>query len=165
METFPFIQIIFVEKANLYIIWWRREKKPPKRKSNHPDHRGRNKKKVLRSANNTSLLKFQAKAGFVLNILGVLTITLAINTWASSLFQLQTFPSWANKTGTCPWGREEKNLECSWQSCRESTTITHRAVLHSVQKDKQTPPADSSWKNCPVQFCHPSRRTKWLLAF
>ncbi|NXD41476.1 S13A2 protein, partial [Copsychus sechellarum] len=40
-----------------------------------------------------------AKAGFVLNILGVLTITLAINTWASSLFQLQTFPSWANKTG------------------------------------------------------------------
>ncbi|NWT67854.1 S13A2 protein, partial [Prunella himalayana] len=42
-----------------------------------------------------------AKAGFVLNILGVLTITLAINTWASSLFQLQTFPSWANRTGMC----------------------------------------------------------------
>ncbi|NXH77759.1 S13A2 protein, partial [Hydrobates tethys] len=39
-----------------------------------------------------------AKAGFVLNILGVLAITLAINTWASSLFQLQTFPSWANRT-------------------------------------------------------------------
>ncbi|XP_009883480.1 PREDICTED: LOW QUALITY PROTEIN: solute carrier family 13 member 2 [Charadrius vociferus] len=43
-----------------------------------------------------------AKAGFILNILGVLTITLAINTWGSSLFQLQTFPSWANRTGTCP---------------------------------------------------------------
>ncbi|XP_042647443.1 solute carrier family 13 member 2 isoform X1 [Tyto alba] len=42
-----------------------------------------------------------AKAGIVLNILGVLTITLAINTWGSSLFQLQTFPSWANRTGTC----------------------------------------------------------------
>ncbi|NWX24057.1 S13A2 protein, partial [Aegotheles bennettii] len=41
-----------------------------------------------------------AKAGFVLNIMGVLTITLAINTWASSLFKLQTFPSWANRTGT-----------------------------------------------------------------
>ncbi|NXT30962.1 S13A2 protein, partial [Pelecanoides urinatrix] len=41
-----------------------------------------------------------AKAGFVLNMLGVLTITLAINTWGSSLFQLQTFPSWANRTGT-----------------------------------------------------------------
>ncbi|XP_009332570.1 PREDICTED: solute carrier family 13 member 2 [Pygoscelis adeliae] len=43
-----------------------------------------------------------AKTGFVLNILGVLTITLAINTWASSLFQLETFPSWANRTGVCP---------------------------------------------------------------
>ncbi|XP_068010693.1 solute carrier family 13 member 2 [Melanerpes formicivorus] len=43
-----------------------------------------------------------AKAGFMLNILGVLTITLAINTWGSSLFDLQTFPSWANRTGTCP---------------------------------------------------------------
>ncbi|XP_074450780.1 solute carrier family 13 member 2 [Larus michahellis] len=43
-----------------------------------------------------------AKAGFILNILGVLTITLAINTWASSLFQLETFPSWANRSGTCP---------------------------------------------------------------
>ncbi|NXF12290.1 S13A2 protein, partial [Smithornis capensis] len=42
-----------------------------------------------------------AKAGFALNILGVLTITLSINTWASSLFQLQTFPSWANNTGLC----------------------------------------------------------------
>ncbi|NXN84454.1 S13A2 protein, partial [Bombycilla garrulus] len=39
-----------------------------------------------------------ARTGFVLNILGVLTITLAINTWTSSLFQLQTFPSWANRT-------------------------------------------------------------------
>ncbi|KAM6242049.1 solute carrier family 13 member 2 [Porphyrio hochstetteri] len=43
-----------------------------------------------------------AKAGFMLNILGVLTITLAINTWASSIFQLHTFPSWANRTGSCP---------------------------------------------------------------
>ncbi|NXP06653.1 S13A2 protein, partial [Thinocorus orbignyianus] len=42
-----------------------------------------------------------AKAGFVLNLLGVLTITLAINTWGSSLLQLQTFPSWANRSGTC----------------------------------------------------------------
>ncbi|POI28253.1 hypothetical protein CIB84_007997, partial [Bambusicola thoracicus] len=39
-----------------------------------------------------------AKAGFVLNILGVLAINLAINTWASSLFKLNTYPSWANST-------------------------------------------------------------------
>ncbi|NXK49377.1 S13A2 protein, partial [Chauna torquata] len=41
-----------------------------------------------------------AKAGFILNILGVLTITLAINSWASALFQLHIFPSWANKTAS-----------------------------------------------------------------
>ncbi|KYO40865.1 solute carrier family 13 member 2 isoform X1 [Alligator mississippiensis] len=43
-----------------------------------------------------------AKAGFMLNILGVLTITLSINTWGYSLFQLHTFPAWANSTSaTC----------------------------------------------------------------
>ncbi|KFV12166.1 Solute carrier family 13 member 2, partial [Tauraco erythrolophus] len=39
-----------------------------------------------------------AKSGFILNIMGVLTITLALNTWTSSLFQLHTFPSWANSS-------------------------------------------------------------------
>ncbi|XP_053560566.1 solute carrier family 13 member 2 [Bombina bombina] len=38
------------------------------------------------------------KAGFVLKILGVLTITLAINAWAFQIFDLGTFPSWANVT-------------------------------------------------------------------
>nr|XP_009663861.1 PREDICTED: solute carrier family 13 member 2 [Struthio camelus australis] len=42
-----------------------------------------------------------ARAGFVLNVLGVLTINLSINTWAISLFQLQTFPAWANGTSSC----------------------------------------------------------------
>uniref|UniRef100_A0A8D0GQR4 Solute carrier family 13 member 2 n=1 Tax=Sphenodon punctatus TaxID=8508 RepID=A0A8D0GQR4_SPHPU len=43
-----------------------------------------------------------AKAGCVLNILGILTITLAINTWAFPLFNLDKFPIWANNTGgTC----------------------------------------------------------------
>ncbi|XP_075445388.1 solute carrier family 13 member 2-like [Ascaphus truei] len=39
-----------------------------------------------------------AKAGFLLNILGVLTITLAINSWGFYMFNLGTFPSWANTT-------------------------------------------------------------------
>uniref|UniRef100_A0A674IVC5 Solute carrier family 13 member 2 n=1 Tax=Terrapene triunguis TaxID=2587831 RepID=A0A674IVC5_9SAUR len=39
-----------------------------------------------------------AKAGSVLNILGVLTIMLAINTWGYSLFDLNQFPVWANST-------------------------------------------------------------------
>uniref|UniRef100_A0A8C5MTP5 Solute carrier family 13 member 2 n=1 Tax=Leptobrachium leishanense TaxID=445787 RepID=A0A8C5MTP5_9ANUR len=40
-----------------------------------------------------------AKAGFFLNVFGVLTITLAINSWGYSMFNLGTFPSWANSTG------------------------------------------------------------------
>ncbi|XP_051848293.1 solute carrier family 13 member 2 [Antechinus flavipes] len=37
-----------------------------------------------------------AKAGFLLNIIGVLTISLAINTWAYPIFKLDQFPSWAH---------------------------------------------------------------------
>ncbi|XP_054649711.1 solute carrier family 13 member 2-like [Dunckerocampus dactyliophorus] len=39
-----------------------------------------------------------AKAGFILNLLGVVTINIAINTWGVAMFQLNTFPSWANVT-------------------------------------------------------------------
>lgn len=40
-----------------------------------------------------------AKTGFVMNIIGILCITLAINTWGKAMFNLGTFPSWANTTG------------------------------------------------------------------
>lgn len=45
----------------------------------------------------------QARAGFMLNIIGVLVITLAINTWSIPMFDLHRFPSWAqsNTTGFC----------------------------------------------------------------
>ncbi|PIO41161.1 hypothetical protein AB205_0063430 [Aquarana catesbeiana] len=39
-----------------------------------------------------------AKAGFLLNIIGVLVITLSINTWGYYMFNLHAFPSWANST-------------------------------------------------------------------
>nr|XP_005298980.2 solute carrier family 13 member 5 [Chrysemys picta bellii] len=39
-----------------------------------------------------------AKSGIVMNIIGVLCITLAINTWGRPMFSLDTFPSWANDT-------------------------------------------------------------------
>ncbi|KAI5193442.1 solute carrier family 13 member 2 [Manis pentadactyla] len=44
-----------------------------------------------------------ARAGFLLNILGVLVITLAINSWSFPVFNLYTFPSWAlsNSTANC----------------------------------------------------------------
>ncbi|XP_056302423.1 solute carrier family 13 member 2 isoform X2 [Danio aesculapii] len=39
-----------------------------------------------------------AKAGFILNIIGILCINLGINTWGMAMFKLDTFPSWANNT-------------------------------------------------------------------
>ncbi|XP_015684762.1 solute carrier family 13 member 2-like, partial [Protobothrops mucrosquamatus] len=40
------------------------------------------------------------KAGFMLNILGVLTIMLAINTWGIPMFNLHQFPAWAHPNAT-----------------------------------------------------------------
>ncbi|XP_004707387.1 solute carrier family 13 member 2 [Echinops telfairi] len=45
-----------------------------------------------------------ARAGFLLNIIGVLVITLAINSWSKPIFSLDAFPSWAhidNDTDHC----------------------------------------------------------------
>ncbi|XP_016057383.1 PREDICTED: solute carrier family 13 member 2 [Miniopterus natalensis] len=41
-----------------------------------------------------------ARAGIVLNILGVLVIMLAINSWSYPIFNLHTFPSWAYNANT-----------------------------------------------------------------
>ncbi|NXT76610.1 S13A5 protein, partial [Zapornia atra] len=38
------------------------------------------------------------KSGIVMNIIGVLCVTLAINTWGRRMFELDTFPTWANST-------------------------------------------------------------------
>ncbi|XP_017289272.1 solute carrier family 13 member 5 [Kryptolebias marmoratus] len=40
-----------------------------------------------------------ARTGIVMNIIGILCITLAINTWGKAMFHLDTFPAWANATG------------------------------------------------------------------
>ncbi|XP_030631994.1 solute carrier family 13 member 5 isoform X1 [Chanos chanos] len=40
-----------------------------------------------------------AKTGIMMNIIGILCISLAINTWGRAMFHLDTFPSWANRTG------------------------------------------------------------------
>ncbi|XP_053308984.1 Na(+)/dicarboxylate cotransporter 3 [Spea bombifrons] len=40
------------------------------------------------------LVKDMAKTGFMMNLMGVLLLSLAMNTWASSIFQLGTFPDW-----------------------------------------------------------------------
>uniref|UniRef100_A0A8D3BV44 Solute carrier family 13 member 2 n=1 Tax=Scophthalmus maximus TaxID=52904 RepID=A0A8D3BV44_SCOMX len=38
------------------------------------------------------------KAGFMLNIIGILTVNLGVNTWGYALFDMGTFPQWANIT-------------------------------------------------------------------
>ncbi|KAF3692628.1 Solute carrier family 13 member 5 Na(+)/citrate cotransporter [Channa argus] len=40
-----------------------------------------------------------AKTGIVMNIIGILCITLAINSWGRAMFHLDSFPTWANVTG------------------------------------------------------------------
>ncbi|XP_056297132.1 Na(+)/citrate cotransporter [Pseudoliparis swirei] len=39
-----------------------------------------------------------ARTGIVMNIIGILCITLAVNTWGKAMFDLDTFPAWANVT-------------------------------------------------------------------
>ncbi|XP_066534475.1 Na(+)/citrate cotransporter isoform X1 [Hoplias malabaricus] len=40
-----------------------------------------------------------AKAGIMMNIIGIFCITLAINTWGKAMFHVDSFPAWANITG------------------------------------------------------------------
>uniref|UniRef100_A0A6Q2ZMI7 Solute carrier family 13 member 3 n=1 Tax=Esox lucius TaxID=8010 RepID=A0A6Q2ZMI7_ESOLU len=45
------------------------------------------------------------KTGFVMNILGILSVSLAINTWGRAMFSLETYPDWArqeNMSSTVP---------------------------------------------------------------
>ena len=37
----------------------------------------------------------QVKTGVVMNILGVLCVSLAMNTWGQVMFDLNTYPDWA----------------------------------------------------------------------
>lgn len=44
----------------------------------------------------TNFVSSQVKTGFVMNILGILSVTLAMNTWGVAMFDLNTFPEWAH---------------------------------------------------------------------
>uniref|UniRef100_A0A8C7HMA0 Solute carrier family 13 member 5a n=1 Tax=Oncorhynchus kisutch TaxID=8019 RepID=A0A8C7HMA0_ONCKI len=50
------------------------------------------------------ILASMAKMGIVMNIIGILCITLAINSWGRAMFNLDTFPSWANTTANITTG-------------------------------------------------------------
>nr|XP_010590048.2 solute carrier family 13 member 3 isoform X2 [Loxodonta africana] len=42
------------------------------------------------------LVKDMVRTGLLMNLMGVLLLNLAINTWAQTIFQLGTFPAWAD---------------------------------------------------------------------
>uniref|UniRef100_A0A8C4HP14 Solute carrier family 13 member 3 n=1 Tax=Dicentrarchus labrax TaxID=13489 RepID=A0A8C4HP14_DICLA len=42
------------------------------------------------------MVKDMVKTGFVMNILGVLSVSLAMNTWGVAMFNLNTYPEWAH---------------------------------------------------------------------
>ncbi|XP_038606088.1 solute carrier family 13 member 3 isoform X2 [Tachyglossus aculeatus] len=42
------------------------------------------------------LVKDMVRTGLLMNLMGVLLLSLAMNTWAQSIFQLGTFPNWAD---------------------------------------------------------------------
>ncbi|XP_029912427.1 Na(+)/dicarboxylate cotransporter 3 [Myripristis murdjan] len=44
------------------------------------------------------MVKDMVKTGFVMNILGVLSVSLAMNTWGIAMFNLNTLPEWAQHT-------------------------------------------------------------------
>uniref|UniRef100_A0A3P9HAS9 Solute carrier family 13 member 3 n=1 Tax=Oryzias latipes TaxID=8090 RepID=A0A3P9HAS9_ORYLA len=49
------------------------------------------------------MVKDMVKTGFVMNILGILSVSLAMNTWGVAMFNLHSYPEWAhpvNKTAT-----------------------------------------------------------------
>uniref|UniRef100_A0A7N8XUR5 Solute carrier family 13 member 3 n=1 Tax=Mastacembelus armatus TaxID=205130 RepID=A0A7N8XUR5_9TELE len=42
------------------------------------------------------MVKDMVKTGFVMNILGILSVSLAMNTWGVAMFNLNTYPEWAH---------------------------------------------------------------------
>lgn len=46
----------------------------------------------------SDFLLVQVKAGFGLNLIGIFTTNLGINTWGYALFDMGNFPQWANVT-------------------------------------------------------------------
>uniref|UniRef100_A0A8C9PEE8 Solute carrier family 13 member 3 n=1 Tax=Spermophilus dauricus TaxID=99837 RepID=A0A8C9PEE8_SPEDA len=46
------------------------------------------------------LVKDMVRTGLLMNVMGVLLLNVAMNTWAQSIFQLGTFPDWANSHST-----------------------------------------------------------------
>uniref|UniRef100_A0A8C1M516 Solute carrier family 13 member 3 n=2 Tax=Cyprinus carpio TaxID=7962 RepID=A0A8C1M516_CYPCA len=54
------------------------------------------------------MVKDMVKTGFVMNILGILCVSLAMNTWGLHMFSLHTYPDWARPLNST----EDQNSTC-----------------------------------------------------
>lgn len=73
----------------------------------------------------------------MMNIIGILCITLAINSWGKAMFDLDTYPAWANATGV--WSRS---------GCR--TWSSHALPPHPQVRDGDSRSAQQLWISGPI---------------
>uniref|UniRef100_A0A672S440 Solute carrier family 13 member 3 n=1 Tax=Sinocyclocheilus grahami TaxID=75366 RepID=A0A672S440_SINGR len=60
------------------------------------------------------MVKDMVKTGFVMNILGILCVSLAVNTWGLHMFNLHTYPDWARPL----------NVGLGFQTCHPPTSAS-----------------------------------------
>lgn len=82
-----------------------------------------------------------------MNIIGILCITLAINTWGKAMFDLDSFPTWANATGVWSWfclkRWSTRTLPSSSTGTRQKPLVHGTARHHMV--DGMRPNAATIW--------------------
>uniref|UniRef100_A0A8C9SHM1 Solute carrier family 13 member 3 n=1 Tax=Scleropages formosus TaxID=113540 RepID=A0A8C9SHM1_SCLFO len=60
------------------------------------------------------MVKDMVKTGFMMNILGILTVSLAVNTWGTYMFGLSTYPDWAQSLNVTSTTTDVYNLTTSY---------------------------------------------------
>lgn len=86
----------------------------------------------------------QARTGIVMNIIGILSITLAINSWGRALFDLDSFPSWANSTA--PWRIGLHRARSTYHAYRLALRRRGRRQYHSSDGVLEMPRALILWQ-------------------
>ncbi|CAL8362468.1 unnamed protein product [Merluccius merluccius] len=71
-----------------------------------------------------------AKTGIVMNIIGILCITLAINSWGKAMFELDTFPAWANNTDISAYNKHFQSYGPKQTSCLRDSHVNISPHAH-----------------------------------
>ncbi|KAG2461678.1 S13A3 protein, partial [Polypterus senegalus] len=95
-------------------------------------------------------VKDMVRTGIVMNIIGVLLLSLAMNTWAQFIFDLSTFPTWAITT--------TPNVSALELNVSNSARVTFN--VSGYQRGRRR----SRWVwSCSLGLCQPSLRSLQLL--